>query len=381
MTKYFLPFLLMGALTMLGGESPKATVIFHSVINDTIPDAGAANSLAKCPNGDLIATFSDKGDIDVGCASYLVRSKDEGRTWSAPERMFLPAKDTEAVSAILNNLPDGRVLVTVERLFYKTNQGRAQTKSFSHFSNRTSRLELLVSTDPAARFFEPCGILPSPADALSTVTGNLLQLDNGDLLLPGYVLHPGGRYQIGKDGSGFWRSRDQGKSWEAFQIAVRDEPPEGEKPFYFNEICLFQKQDGTVVALSRHDSRPVRCLYRAESKDHGKTWSKAMPTTLQLCLPSVIRRPDGSFLLLGGNRSSRRNINLFWSKEGDEWMQIGEVYCSRGINGRNPNTAIGGYQRMVALPNNRILVSFYGFDATLKGFQQLYADSNIWEIR
>lgn len=108
--------------------------------------------------------------------------------------------------------------------------------------------------------------------------GKVVKLPNGDLIYPVYRSGqvkklPGELY-----GSGFYRSTDGGKTWGDFELAFRDNPPAGEKPYSFNESAFLVRDDGMIVGFARLDSRPDHGMFRIISTDNGKTWS-----VLRLC--------------------------------------------------------------------------------------------------
>lgn len=209
-------------------------------------------------------------------------------------------------------------------------------------------------------------------------------MPNGDWVLPGYgsakgKIVPGEVY-----GSGFFRSTDKGKTWGKFERAFIDDPAPGEKPYRFNEIDMLVKEDGTVVAFARIDSRPRCHLWKTESKDNGKTWSKPVETKVPGLYPAIIKLDNGGYFMVAGNRYTRpiiRTVNFFYSPDGDEFTYVGMPYYTR-TGGKPYNSATGGMQAVIKDPaSGRYIVTFYSFDPTLHGTGKCYVDSNILEIK
>ncbi len=357
------------------GAAPEVKVLQHQVVNDTVTDAVSPSGLAVTRNGDYLATFADRGDVSPGCRSYLVRSTDGGKSWSAPEQTFASKDEREGVSLIMCNLPDGDILLGVNHILHDGTDRKAVGKP------RTSRNELFRSAD--GKNFTPIALLDTPEGSMFSEMGAVLELSNGDWILPSYGYPkrkniPGAVY-----GSGFFRSSDKGKTWGKFERAFRDEPPAGEKPYNFNESAFFIRPDGTLTALARIDSRPVCNLWRVESTDNGKSWSVPVETDIPGIYPAVLPLADGGFLLVCGNRNARpipRTINFYYSQDGNKFESIGKPFYTR-TGGLPRNSATGGAQCVIAGPEKgQALVLFYAHDPALQGYHQTYVDSNIIQV-
>ncbi|NMA43952.1 MAG: exo-alpha-sialidase [Oligosphaeraceae bacterium] len=369
-------------------EPKSIEVISHSIVTDTIEDAVSPSGLVRTKNGDYLVTFANAGDVDVGCTAFLCRSTDGGKSWSAPERVWKPSKDTEGVACNLHNLPDGNILLVIERITYKSNKPRKETRSFNHFIGRYSTLELQLCTDADGKEFKHLCFLDNVNNALCANSSIVVEFPNGDWVLPGYATSHTRPKPNATDGSGYWRSKDKGKSWGKFEVAFDAYTKKEDKYIVFTENAFFVKADGTIVAYARQDSSSYsECYaYRIESKDNGESWSKPEETNLVINYFSFLKHSDGSTLLLAGDRKSvpsTRHVTIFSSADGESFQALGKVYCSRGKPGGYPfNAATGGCQRFVPMEEpNRYLIVFYSFDKTLPGFFQTYIDSNIVEVK
>ena len=93
-------------------------------------------------------------------------------------------------------------------------------------------------------------------------------------------------------------SADRGKTYQRFagpRIPINGATGRG---WAWTEPTLAQLADGTVVMLLRVDGSG--CLWRSESKDHGRTWTEAVRTDIPNPgnKPKLIPLPDGRIALI-----------------------------------------------------------------------------------
>ena len=204
-------------------------------MNDQIVDAVSPGGLVKTASGDLLTTFTDKGDSAAGSRCYVVRSKDEGVTWSQPFLVLEPNNPREGIFTGLVTLPDGSVLLLIMRIAH------TDTSPESVFAYRESTIELQRSDDNGETF-RSAGFLPTAPKALTSATGDIYTLPYGDLIIPAYCYtpqaleHPGYNY-----GSGFFRSRDGGAHWGPMEVAFKDPPSDQETVVSTERSSEFKK--------------------------------------------------------------------------------------------------------------------------------------------
>ena len=357
-------------------EKVTVRVVSNQVVNDTITDAMSPTGLAVAPNGDILAAFHDRGDIGPLCKAYIVRSTDGGKTWGAPEKVFAGKNDREGISLTLHNAPDNSIYLTVTTMLHASSDRKAV------YGWRSSSIEIFRSVD--GKEYVPVQKLTTPSGAIFSLTGKIIELPNGDWVIPGYgypkrASRPGEVY-----GAGIFRSTDKGKTWGSFERIFKDDPAPGERPYSFNETDLLLKADGTLVAFARIDSRPRCHLWKVVSADCGKTWSDPVETDIPGLYPAIIRLDNGGFLMVAGNRYAKpviRTVNFFYSADGENFTFAGMPYYTR-TDGTPANSATGGLQAIVKDPaSGNYIVIFYAHDPELPGHHQCYVDSNIVEVK
>ena len=381
--KTFGIFLLLfgAAYSNIQAQTTPLKVLRYGVVNDQIVDAVTPGGLVQTSSGDLITTFVDKGDAAAGAKCYFVRSKDQGKTWSKPFLVVRPTDEHEGVYTELVQLPDGNLLMLILRIWHRDASRQGV------FGYRESTIELKLSRDDG-KSFTSTGFLDTPKKSLTSTTAALYQLKNGDLIIPAYCYASKQPPQIGyKYGSGFYRSADGGKTWGRMEVAFSDPPSADEVKQSFNEAAFAIRDDGTLIAYARVDVHRgdefrENKMWRCESIDHGKTWTKPIETKITGISPMITRLPSGQFVLLCGVRDSpvmRRTTSLFTSHDGVTWTYRGHPYYSR-TNGKPWNSATGGSQAMVSLGRNKLYVVFYAADSKLPGRHKTYIDGCLLEL-
>ena len=371
----FATLLLLSTVSMADETVPPVEVLRYGPVNDQVVDAVTPGGLVKTKSGDLLTTFTDKGDSAAGSRCYVVRSKDEGVTWSAPYKIFEPNNPREGLFTELVTLPDGNVLLLLLRIAH------TDTSPESVFAYRESTVELQRSEDNGETF-HAVGFLPTAPKALTSTTGDIYTLPNGDLIIPAYcyttpaLQHPGYNY-----GAGFFRSRDGGNHWGPLEVAFTDPPSDDETRQGFNEAAFVVRDDGVLIAYARVDVHPgadfkLNNMWRTQSTDSGVTWSTPEETDIVGIYPTIHTLPSGEFVMACGIRDSpimRRTTSLFTSTDGINWTYRGHPYYSRS-NGLPANSATGGSQDMVALGGNTFYIVFYAHDPALPGINKTYID-------
>ena len=374
----FITLLLLSTVSMADETAPPLEVLRYGPVNDLVIDAVPPGGLVKTTSGDLLTTFTDKGDSAAGSRCYLVRSKDEGVTWSAPYKIFEPNNPREGLFTELVTLPDDSVLLLIIRIAH------TDTSPESVFAYRESTVELQRSEDNGETF-QPVGFLPTAPKALTSTTGDLYTLPNGNLIIPAYcyttpaLQHPGYHY-----GAGFFRSQDGGNHWGPLEVAFQDPPSEEETRQGFNEAAFVVRDDGMIIAYARVDVHQgadfkLNHMWRTQSTDNGVTWTPPEETGIVGIYPTISTLPSGEFVMACGIRDSpimRRTTSLFTSSDGLTWTDRGHPYYSRS-NGLPANSATGGSQDMVALGDNTLYIVFYAYDPALPGINKTYIDGNV----
>ncbi len=387
MSKYALFILFVFAFglcpcCLAGSEETGLEVIRYGAVNDQIVDALSTGGLVRTKSGDLITTFVDKGDSAAGSKCYFVRSKDQGKTWSQPYRVVEPRDRNEGLFTELVQLPDGDLLLMVIRISHRDSSRKAV------FGFRESTIELKVSRDNGESF-QSTGFFITPPKSLSSTTGAIYRLNNGDFIIPAYCTtshpshqHPGYRY-----GAGFYRSVDGGKHWGPLEVVFEDPPSNERAKQGFNETAYAVRKDGMIIAyarvdIHRGDDYKQNKFWRCQSTDYGVTWTKPVETEISGIYPIISRLSSGQFVMLCGLRDSkvcRRTTSLLTSKDGITWKYRGHPYYSR-TNGIPHNPATGGAQAMLSMGDHTLYVVFYACDPKLPGYHKTYVDGCLLKL-
>jgi hypothetical protein len=368
------------ALAPAEDSDPKIKILYSATISESVPDAVLPMGLVRAKDGTLIAAFCDGWDIKPGTKTYLTRSTNLGRTWSEPYMILKSDEPHVGIGAGLAALPDGNLL-----LIETVNSHVSKDRSWEAvFKGRSSRVLLKKSTDDG-KTFEDAGELPLPEGSLCGTMGTVVSLPNGDVILPAYI-RPGkdGKKDGWDYGSGFFRSRDGGKSWGKFEVAFKD-PPEGRvNPVHFNEVAYLVRPDNAIVAYSRIDSEKYddklwqtqgNNLWKTESRDNGMTWSNPVEQSIGGLFPALGRFQEGPFVLVCGNRHEQptRKVCLYLSDTGSDFRFSSYAPYAR-TKGICYGSGTGGSQCVLPISADTAYVVYYATDPSLKSQHNTYIE-------
>lgn len=277
-----------------------------------------SGSLFTEDNGDLSFRFghsliSDYTEDDwVGTHVHIVKSRDRGSTWSAPERVSLPrVKDLKKESfwwGPFFRTREGTVLYTGIHQVLDAEEG-------THQHDLSLRDYMLLY----ARREQGCS--ENEMEIIEWPSGTFM----GEQFLEGGFQLPSGRllftmWGIATRGEN-WRcgvliSDDDGRTWRFNTVgyepdlSIRDNPTETGYPAGFNEQTLFHTREGAIVSIIRGREGLGRGVpgggtldtwfFRSESRDEGETWTRPEPTILPGTGATTglgLVLPDGSLLI------------------------------------------------------------------------------------
>jgi sialidase-1 len=299
------------------------------------PDAGtyqAFPDMCRRKNGDIVAVFyAGYGHVSLpkppewpkGGRLCLVRSKDEGKTWSAPKTIYDDGEDNR--DPHITELPDGRLALTFFSL--KPNdslprkfEGTGVRIAYSRDGGETWDSTAQTLTDPADNWYcsAPVRVLPS-----------------GTWMLGVYRADP----PVPAHG-GVLRSTDQGKTWSTpIPIGRYSDVP------LDAETDVIGLKNGTIYAALRCTKADEGMRY-ATSTDDGKSWSPVEDAGFHGEAPYLYRMKSGA-ILLGVRR--RPDTVLYVSRdETKTWKGPYQI-----------DNVLGAYPAIVELKDGSALVVYY----------------------
>jgi len=259
----------------------------------------------------------------TGGRALLIRSTDEGRTWSRPELIIdTPADDRHPSFC---ELPDGTLLCT---FFTYPGQG-----DYSKYPELACRTNILRSMDGGRTWSKPI-LLPSPFIADAT-DGPPIVLKDGSVLLAVY-----GTEKMGvRDHTGIFRSTDSGKTWKLLSVVKCDHE--------MTEPTIAQLKDGRIVLVTRPESDI--CW----SDDGGKTWTKPVSLGMRIFEPGLITLRDGTLLLIHGSYNAGGGLHATFSTDG------GATWIAPALDrGFVIDKSVYGYGKGIELPDGSIFIVY-----------------------
>ena len=308
--------------------------------------------LARLPDGELLAsgyashaddpdyTYPDGRRANVPDTWWLreeaaiMRSSDEGRTWSEPALLGFPGRVTT-----LNTLADGTAVLTCGDAMYRsTDRGHS-------WEQATIEWDTFAPADCPRRGFGE--------------TNGLVALPDGVLALSCFALKE--RPETVYDWNAYLiRSHDQGRTWGDASLIT-----------HTDEVSLLLEADGQLVAFPRVDTMYSRDIWGvtgqtgeggdtvtiSRSTDAGRTWTE--PRRIGLGMAQVPAFPlqleDGRLLLIYGNRQFPFGCQAIASRDRGETWSLDQPLMLSWFSWDN----YGGHPRSVLMPDGSILTGYY----------------------
>ena len=292
---------------------------------------GEADGTLLCCLYQGYAHGSPPTDEFPNCGKMVcVRSEDHGKTWSKPVTMV--DTDADDHDGHLVRLRDGRILCNyfAER-FYREQDG----KRVRITGGTAWKLEVcLIESRDGGGTWSPPRVIPTCWQYCSATAGGIVELPDGDLLMPVYGWEGGDA----NAGVGVIRSRDGGRTWGSVTLLVSGLPA-GQA----NEAALVHLDDGRLLALIR--PQMLQCY----SSDGGKTWTTLAKAGVAGHAPCLIQTWRGELVCAIRTLGATTATGVIVSHDrGATWQGPYQV-----------DTVGGAYPGLAQLPDGSIYIVYY----------------------
>lgn len=308
-------------------------------------DGGLFPVLTQALNGAIVAVLrGGAGHLGLAGRIEVIRSLDQGRTWSPP--LVVADSERDDRNPALGVSPQGTLVLA----YHCQGNYDAEGNYVRDAESRADRVEVMVtrSHDAGLTWETP---YPLGLDSLCNGSpfGKIVTLADGTLIMA--IYHPNGSFIV--------RSHDDGMTWgEPILLATKK-----------NETALVALPNNTLVAVMRGEDEQ-QALHSTRSTDGGYTWSAPIQITGTRQHPGdlVVLR-DGALLLTYGNRNPPYRIEGLVSRDyGQSWLNClltfsGPLY---GANVVGPRPTDLGYPSSVVCRGNGKGVTLYYYNPSLR---------------
>ena len=270
-----------------------------------------------------------------GGRAHIMRSEDNGLTWSDPAVLIDTAVDDRAPAAV--QLSNGTLMT-------------------SFFVWPDKRIGIIRSTDDGKTWEKKPHYLAEPFKWAAT-DGPPIELPDKSVLVVGYA---GDEGEDRKFLQGIFRSADFGDHWE--HIATL------KAPFDLDEPSIAHLPDGRLMTICRREGAV------AWSSDHGYTWTTPVPLPFKMFDPWLLTLKDGTLMCVHGSYTEgKRGVRAILSPDGGKtWTAAGPDF------GFSIDPSVYGYSRGIQLEDGSIyMVYIYNGGHKLAQVQ----DQKIFAIR
>lgn len=324
-------------------------------------------TIAKTKKGELLVVFSGDRDAHV-CPwgkTQVIRSKDNGKTWSQPEVVNNTPLDDRDAGII--ETKKGTILISwftsvaFTMPVYKTayeRYARIAEKVTADTKERWLANWVRRSKDGGKTWLDPVRTNAScPHGPISLRDGRLLYIGTGSVNNEKMMV--------------LEESKDDGKSWKI--LATYPKPTNMDTGL--SEPHLVELASGKLIAMFRNEpkDRTQSFLLQSESTDGGKTWTPLHSTGIWGLPPHMIQLKNGWVLLVYGYRRPPYSQRACISRdEGKTWDIANEIILTEALG---PDM---GYPSSVQLDDDSILTVFYQAD---KAGGPTVVQSTHWKLK
>jgi hypothetical protein len=329
-----------------------------------VAEGGTRNTyfpdVEKLQNGDLIVVYYDSlAHSSPSGRISMVRSMDDGLTWSAPVTVADSVYDDRDPSIMQTS--DGTLLLS----YFSTDLSQTPSQPVGTF--------IVRSNDGGLNWSSPV-MVQSQFHSVAN-TSKIVELDSGDLLIPLY----------GKKTGHYWwkafvsRSTDGGVSWSN-EVEIQN-PANASN---FVEPALADLGNGHLMVMIRTGA----LSQEAHSYDNGLTWTTPVQTDLEAHASNLL-------VLDPGNPNS--NILHMWGDYSDQFAfgrpVVGQIIQADGTPVSERVMMYAGhcndesYPSSIRLVDGRIFTVYYdacakhigGTFSTVNDFMDYEAPTTYWD--
>ncbi len=287
----------------------------------------------------------------------VVRSLDDGRTWSPPN-VVADSEDDDRNPAFGVSAAETLIL-----LYHRQHYYDAYGNYDGNSRNRGRKPVAIMATrsfDSGISWAEPYHL---SIDSLPTGSpfGKIVFLPDATLLAPIYTAQEyEDRLSPSKNDSSYViRSRDDGKTWGDLSLIAPN----------MNETALISLPDGDLLAVLRGADND-QALHSTLSRDGGRSWSVPVQITQASQHPAdLVRLSNGDILLTYGNRNPPYRIEGRVSRDrGQSWLDClltfsGHLYGYTAEESRRTDL---GYPSSVVRSESGLGMTMYYYNPSLR---------------
>ncbi len=307
--------------------------------------------VCRLANGDLLAVFYaghdhmdwPRPDLPRRGRICVMRSTDEGKTWSKPKTLIDEPGGERDPS--ISQLKNGTVICSYYDTIWYEHGRVCDLKTIRSFDNGKTwseppshvpapwytakqRQDVIDNAGPPAKSASNQKPIREKFKAINATTRPVRELSDGTLVLPIY-----GQYDDEPYRCALARSRDGGKTWGDISMISEEH--------HHCEPDVIELPDSRLLCIMRP------CMCQVISTDRGRTWSK--PTRLLRGeAPGLLLTRSGILLCGHRERPGTRTGTILSTDFGKTWSQ------SRMID-----FAGGAYPSFVELSDGRVLCLHY----------------------
>ena len=305
-------------------------------------------SIAKTDTGELLIAYSGDRDSHV-CPwgkTHLIRSNDNGKTWSEPETINNTPLDDRDAGIIQTS--KGTILVSwFTSLAYASPNWKWAYQKYARVAEKIpEELKKYWLGNWVRRSEDGGKTWLKPVRTSSTAPHGPIQLRDGRLLYIGNGTWKGAPALVAE------QSLDDGQSWQV--IASFD--TESGSITGIGEPHVVETKSGKLIAMFRNEAEGNDQFYllQSESIEGGKTWTTLHKTPMWGYPPHLLELKNGWLVVVYGHRREPYGERACISRdEGETWDIENEIILAEAYNGDL------GYPASIQLDDESILTVYY----------------------